>query len=247
MVLVNSLMIPIGTRAPDFRLPDTTGKVVSPADFKDAKGLLVMFLCNHCPYVKHIRSPLAAAVKKYQAQGIAAVGINSNDVIEYPEDGPEKMKVEVRQVGYTFPYLFDESQAVAKAYRATCTPDFFLFDGRRDLYYRGQFDSGRPGNQKPVNGEDLAAAVEGPLAGKPPPARALPSPGCTIKCKPGEEPDYFRGLSPLGRSARDTGDRLQELLDVDRLREVLHEAGLLAHTDVLLHPVAGHGDPLHLV
>jgi peroxiredoxin len=193
MVLMNSLMVPIGTPAPDFRLPDTAGRMVSLADFKDAQGLLVMFLCNHCPYVKHIRSPLAAAVKKYQAQGISAVGINSNDVVEYPEDSPEKMKLEARQHGYTFPYLFDETQAVARAYRATCTPDLFLFDGRRHLHYRGQFDSARPGNQKPVTGEDLTAAVDGLLAGKPPPARQMPSAGCNIKWKSGEEPEYFRG------------------------------------------------------
>jgi peroxiredoxin len=192
MVMVNSLMIPIGTTAPDFRLPDPEGKMVALLDAKNAKGVLVIFLCNHCPYVKHIRAPLAAAAKKYQAQGISVFGISSNDVVEYPEDSPEKMKLEARQAGYTFPYLYDESQSVAKAYRATCTPDFFLFDGARKLYYRGQFDGGRPGNKTAVTGADLTAAVDGLLSGKPPPVRQMPSAGCNIKWKSGAEPDYFQ-------------------------------------------------------
>jgi peroxiredoxin len=191
MVMVNSTMLPLGTPAPDFRLPDTEGKMVSLGDVAHGKGFLVVFLCNHCPFVKHIRAGLAKAAKEYQARGLGVAGINANDVTKHPDDAPDKMRVEVREAGYTFPYLYDESQAVAKAYRAACTPDFFLFDGARKLYYRGQFDASRPGNQKPVTGEDLTAAVEALLAGKPAPARQAASAGCNIKWKPGNEPEYF--------------------------------------------------------
>jgi peroxiredoxin len=191
MVMVSSTMLPLGTRAPAFRLPDTEGKQVSLDDFPGAKGYLVIFLCNHCPFVKHVREGLSKAAKEYQAKGLAVVGISSNDVAAYPDDSPAKMKEEARNAGYTFPYLYDESQEVAKAYRAACTPDFFLFDGGRQLYYRGQFDASRPGNDKPVTGADLGAAVDALLTGKPPPERQYPSAGCNIKWKPGNAPEYF--------------------------------------------------------
>jgi len=190
MALTPSTMLPLGTVAPGFALPDTEGKTVSPADFQEAPALLVVFMCNHCPYVKHIREGLAQLGKDFQAKAVAVVGINSNDVANYPDDSPEKMKQEVQSVGYTFPYLFDESQATAKAYRAACTPDFFLFDKDRKLVYRGQMDDSRPGNDKPVTGADVRAALEALLAGRPVPEKQIPSMGCNIKWKSGNEPDY---------------------------------------------------------
>jgi peroxiredoxin len=190
MALTPSTMLALGTSAPDFRLPDTNGKTVSLADFKDAPALLVVFMCNHCPYVKHIRAGLAALARDYQKRGAAIVGINSNDATTHPGDSPEKMKDEVRQNGYTFPYLIDESQTVAKAYRAACTPDIFLFDKNRKLAYRGQFDGSRPGKDLPVTGKDVRAALDAVLAGKPVPPDQTPSIGCNIKWKPGNEPDY---------------------------------------------------------
>lgn len=183
-------MLALGTVAPDFRLPDTTGKLVSLADFKDAPALVVVFMCNHCPYVKHIRQGLAQFARDYIPRGVAMVGINSNDVVRYPEDSPARMAEEVKAAGYIFPYLFDETQAVAKAYRAACTPDFYVFDAARRLVYRGQFDDSRPGNGIPVTGKDLRAAVEAVLAGKPVSPNQKPSLGCNIKWKPGNEPDY---------------------------------------------------------
>ncbi|MGE5191428.1 MAG: thioredoxin family protein, partial [Deltaproteobacteria bacterium] len=150
----------------------------------------VMFICNHCPYVKHVRSGLAQLVKEYQAQGVAAVGISSNDVKSYPDDSPAKMVVEVKEAGYTFPYLYDESQAVARAYQAACTPDFFLFDRERRLIYRGQLDDSRPSNGIPVTGKDLRAALDAVLAGTPVPKDQKASIGCNIKWKPGNEPKY---------------------------------------------------------
>jgi len=186
-----STMLALGTKAPQFRLPDPHGKWVSLDDFKDAPALLVVFMCNHCPYVKHIRSKLAEVAKEYQAKGVGVVGINSNDVANYPDDRPEKMAEEIKQVGYTFPYLYDESQEVAKAYRAACTPDFYLFDRDRRLVYRGQFDDSRPGSGRPVTGADLRAALEAVLAGRPGPANQRPSLGCNIKWKRGNAPDYF--------------------------------------------------------
>lgn len=183
-------MMALGTPAPDFRLPDTNGRMVALADFKDAPVLLVMFICNHCPYVKHLRAGIAQLAQDYQPRGVAIVAINANDAASYPEDSPVKMRDEVRAAGYTFPYLYDESQAVAKAYRAACTPDFFLFDKSRRLVYRGQFDDSRPGNGLPVTGNDLRAALDAVLAGRPVPANQKPSIGCNIKWKPGNEPDY---------------------------------------------------------
>jgi len=183
-------MLPLGTVAPDFRLPDTNGKTVSPADFKGAPVLVVMFICNHCPYVVHIRAELAKAAKDFQAKGAKVVGISSNDAVGYPQDGPDKMREEVKSAGYTFPYLYDESQAVAKAYRAACTPDFFVFDKDFRLVYRGQFDDARRGNTLPITGKDLRAAVDAALAGKDVSVQK-PSIGCNIKWKAGNEPDYF--------------------------------------------------------
>ena len=186
-----STMLALGTKAPQFRLPDPHGKWVSLDDFKDAPALLVVFMCNHCPYVKHIQSKLAEVAKEYQAKGVGVVGINSNDVASYPDDRPEKMAEEIKQVGYTFPYLYDESQEVAKAYRAACTPDFYLFDRERRLVYRGQFDDSRPGNGRPVTGADLRAALDAVLAGRSVPGNQRPSLGCNIKWKRGNAPDYF--------------------------------------------------------
>lgn len=192
MARTESTMLELGTQAPPFRLPEpATGREVSLEDFRDAPALLVMFLCNHCPYVQHIRHRLAEVVREYQAKGLAAVGINSNDVANYPDDAPDKMVAEVRSIGYTFPYLYDETQAAAKAYRAACTPDFFLFDRDRRLVYRGQFDDARPRNDAPVTGRDLAAAIDTVLAGRPVPPDQKPSLGCNIKWKAGNEPDYF--------------------------------------------------------
>jgi len=191
MALTPSTMLPLGTPAPDFELPDPDGQRVSRDDFDDAPGLLVIFLCNHCPFVKHIRHELADFAREARKRGLAVVGISSNDVEKYPDDSPEKMKEEARTVGYTFPYLYDGSQEVAKAYRAACTPDFFLFDGDRELVYRGRFDASRPGNDEPVTGEDLRAAVDALLAGRPVPENQIPSAGCNIKWKPGNEPEYF--------------------------------------------------------
>ncbi len=191
MVAVNSTMLPLGTLAPDFRLPDTQGRMVGLADFKQAAALLVVFMCNHCPYVKHIRGGLAQLARDYQPRHVQVVGINANDVANYPADSPARMAEESRSAGYIFPYLYDESQAVAKAYRAACTPDFYLFDRAQRLVYRGQLDDSRPGNNLPVTGRDLRAALDAVLAGQPVPANQKPSIGCNIKWKPGNEPDYF--------------------------------------------------------
>ncbi|HTY88238.1 MAG TPA: thioredoxin family protein [Candidatus Acidoferrum sp.] len=191
MALTPSTMLPLGTAAPDFKLPDTNGKIVALADFKSQRALLVVFLCNHCPYVKHIRAGLAQLARDYQPRGVGIVGINANDVANYPEDSPARMKEEVKSAGYLFPYLYDETQAVAKAYRAACTPDFYLFSQEQKLVYRGQLDDSRPGNGVPVTGKDLRAALDAVLAGQPVPPDQKPSIGCNIKWKSGNEPDYF--------------------------------------------------------
>ena len=192
MARTPSTMIDLGTEAPDFCLPEpATGKTVCRDDFKGKKGLLVMFISNHCPYVKHIADELARFAKEYQDRGLGIVAINANDVENYPDDAPEKMIEEVKARGYTFPYLFDESQEVAKAYQAACTPDFFLFDADFKLVYRGQFDDARPRNDEPVTGKDLRAAADALLAGRPIPEEQKPSLGCNIKWKPGNEPDYY--------------------------------------------------------
>ncbi len=191
MVAVNSTMLPLGTPAPDFTLADPQGKRVSLGDFAEARALVVVFMCNHCPYVKHIRGGLAAFARDYAGRGVAVVGINSNDVENYPADSPARMAEEASAAGYVFPYLFDADQRVAKVYRAACTPDFFLFDQNHRLVYRGQFDDSRPSNGIPVSGKDLRAATEAVLAGKPVAALQKPSIGCNIKWKQGNEPDYF--------------------------------------------------------
>jgi peroxiredoxin len=190
MALTPSTMLPLGTTAPAFKMPDTNGKIVSLADYR-GKPVLVMFICNHCPFVKHLRSQLAQLGRDYQSRGLGLVAINSNDVANYPDDSPAKMKDEARSAGYTFPYLYDESQAVAKAYHAACTPDFYVFDMEHRLVYRGQFDDSRPDNALPVTGKDLRAALDAVLSGKEIPADQKPSIGCNIKWKSGSEPDYF--------------------------------------------------------
>jgi len=191
MVKTASTMLPLGTAAPDFSLPDPQSKTVSLSDFADAAALLVIFMCNHCPFVKHVAEGIARLAREYQERGVAVVGINSNDVQNYPDDAPSKMAEELRLRGYTFPYLYDETQEVAKAYRAACTPDFYVFDKDRKLAYRGQMDASRPSNDVAVTGEDLRAALDAVLAGKPAPEEQTPSIGCNIKWNPGNEPDYF--------------------------------------------------------
>jgi peroxiredoxin len=190
MALTPSTMLPLGTKAPGFRLPDTSGRLVAIDDFAGAPALLVAFLCNHCPYVKHVQAGFAKFAKEYAPRGLAIVAINSNDFAAYPEDAPERMAEEAERHGYAFPYLVDETQEVAKSYRAACTPDLFLFDAARRLVYRGQFDASRPGNRTPVTGSDLRAATDAVLAGRPVPAAQTPSIGCNIKWVPGGEPDY---------------------------------------------------------
>jgi peroxiredoxin len=194
MARTASNMLALGSPAPDFRLPDTAngGHPVARDDFAAAPGLLVMFLCNHCPFVRHLRHELARFGREYAERGLAVVAISSNDVESHPQDSPRKMAREAAANGWTFPYLHDESQEVAKAYEAACTPDFFLFDGDRELVYRGQFDASRPGSGVPVTGADLRAACDAVLAGEPVPEDQKPSVGCNIKWKPGNEPAYFR-------------------------------------------------------
>ena len=183
MALTPSTMAPLEMLAPDFRLPDTDGRIVSLADFATAPAVLVAFICNHCPYVKHIRSAFAKLANDYQARGVAVVAISSNDVTTHPDDSPAKMKDEKAAAGYSFPYLYDESQEVARAYHAACTPDFFVFDRDRKLVYRGQMDASRPGNGKPNDGNDLRAALDAVLAGQPVSGQQWPSIGCNIKWK----------------------------------------------------------------
>jgi len=191
MALTPSTMLPLGTQAPDFQLPDVSGKTVRLADFQGAPALVVMFICNHCPYVKHLRSALAAFGKSCQSKGVAVVAISSNDPVGYPDDSLEKMVVEALDSGYVFPYLFHESQAIAKAYQAACTPDFYVFDRDQKLVYRGQYDDSRPGNASAITGADLQGAVDAVLTGRPVSATQKPSIGCNIKWKPGNAPPYF--------------------------------------------------------
>ncbi len=191
MARTPSTMLPLGTPAPPFSLPDArTGAMVSLDDSTGAAGLLVMFICNHCPFVQHVRGQLAELGRDYADRGLAVVAINSNDASTHPEDGPAAMKREAASHGYVFPYLFDETQEVARAYQAACTPDFFLFDATRKLVYRGQLDGSRPGNGVPVTGTDLRAAIDAVLAGKPPSDDQKPSIGCNIKWRRGSAPDY---------------------------------------------------------
>lgn len=191
MVKTASTMLSLGTQAPDFSLPNVDGSTVSLADFKDAPALVVIFMCNHCPFVKHLAAELAEFGREYQAKGAAIVAISSNNVSKHPEDSPEQMVHEVEQRGYTFPYLYDETQEVAIDYRAACTPDFFVFDKEQKLAYRGQFDSSRPNSGMEVTGEDLRRAVDAILAGDGAPAEQIPSIGCNIKWIEGKEPEYF--------------------------------------------------------
>lgn len=188
-------MLPLGTPAPDFSLPDFNGKLYSLSDFSDKPALLVIFMCNHCPFVKHVAPELVRLTNDYSSKGLAIVGISSNDIATHPDDSPEHMKAEAAQQGYTFPYLYDESQSVAKAYRASCTPDFFLFDRSKKLVYRGQLDNSRPGSGRPLTGMDLRAAIDAALAGNAPIEDQAPSIGCNIKWKSGQEPQYF---NPVG-------------------------------------------------
>ncbi|MEE8483072.1 MAG: thioredoxin family protein [Nitrospinota bacterium] len=191
MSLTPSTMLALGTPAPDFKLADTDGKTVSLSDFADKPALLVAFICNHCPYVKHVSKGLAGLARDFQDKGCAVVCINSNDANNYPEDSPKNMAREKKTSGYTFPYLYDDTQRVAKAYRAACTPDFYLFDNERKLVYRGQMDGSRPGNGVPVTGGDLRNALDVILAGKPAPEKQTPSMGCNIKWNRGNAPDYY--------------------------------------------------------
>ena len=192
MAMVPSTMLALGTPAPDFSLPEpATGRTVSLSDLEGAKALLVVFLSNHCPFVKHLADHLAGVAAAYRRRGVAVVGINANDVTTHPDDSPAKMKDEVVRRGYTFPYLFDESQEVAKAYRAACTPDFFLFGPDGALAYRGQYDDSRPSLGVPVTGANLRAAMDAVLAGQSPSQEQAPSVGCNIKWRAGNEPEWF--------------------------------------------------------
>jgi peroxiredoxin len=192
MAVTASRMLNLGTLAPDFTLPDIKGNIVSLNDFRDAPALLVIFMCNHCPFVKHVLSKLTKLIKEYQTKEVAVVGINSNDVLNYPEDSPEMMAKVAKEIGFTFPYLYDENQEVAKSYRAACTPDFFLFDKDRKLVYRGQMDDSRPGNDIPVTGTDLTEAIDAVLGGMPVNSSQKPSMGCNIKWKQGNVPNYAK-------------------------------------------------------
>jgi len=187
-----STMLDLATTLPSFTLPDFNGRTVSDADFKGAQGLLVAFICKHCPFVRHIRQEFVRFANEYAAKGLEVVAIASNDVQEFPEDGPEGMKQEAAEAGYTFPYLFDEKQRVAQAFRAACTPDFFLFDRNGRLAYRGEFDDSRPKSDVPVTGAELRAAADAVLAGQPVPTTQKPSIGCNIKWSPGNAPQYFK-------------------------------------------------------
>lgn len=192
MVDTLSTMVPLGTKAPSFSLPDTGGKLVSIDNFKSSPALLVVFLCNHCPFVKHVLPHFVQLAQDYQRRGVGIVGISSNDVNAYPDDDPAKMAELSRNMGFTFPYLYDESQQVARAYGAACTPDFYLFDRDRQLVYRGQMDDSRPSNGRPLTGTDLKAALDAVLDGRQVSEDQKPSVGCNIKWKPGNEPEYFR-------------------------------------------------------
>lgn len=192
MSLTPSTMLELGTPAPNFSLPDVrTGKAVQLSDFSDKAALLVIFMCAHCPYVKLVEVEFARIGVDYQDKGLGIIGISANDAKHYPDDAPEKLKVQAEQSGFVFPYLYDETQETAKAYRAACTPDLFLFDKNMKLVYRGQLDNARPGNGKPVNGKNLRAAIDSVLAGQPVTEDQQPATGCNIKWKPGNTPDYF--------------------------------------------------------
>ena len=191
MVKTASTMATLGSQAPDFSLLNVDGRTVSLEDFAGKKGLLVIFMCNHCPFVRHVAGELTRLANDYLPKGLAIVGINSNDAAAHPEDSPERMVHEAEERGYPFPYLYDEMQEVAQAYKAACTPDFFLYDGQRRLVYRGQLDDSRPSNGIPVTGRDLRAAIDAVLADKQPSEKQTPSIGCNIKWRKGAEPVYY--------------------------------------------------------
>lgn len=193
MARTASTMLDLGTTAPPFALPDVvTDEMVRLTDFDDNKALLVMFLSRHCPYVKHIVAELARLARDYAEKDIGIVAISANDIANYPDDAPEKLAQMAEEYQFNFPFCFDETQEVAKAYTAACTPDFFLFNDSRELVYRGQLDASRPDTDIPVTGVDLRAAIDAVLKGKPAPEKQMPSIGCNIKWKPGNEPDYFK-------------------------------------------------------
>ena len=191
MARVASTMLPLGTLAPDFQLPDVFGETISLATMKGKQGLLVMFICKHCPFVKHVEAQLAQIGKDYEDKNLGIVAISANDASNYPDDAPDQLQAMAKELGFTFPLCYDETQETAKAYTAACTPDFFLFDGNRSLVYRGQLDDSRPGNDKPVTGQDLRNAIDAVLAGKPISDMQKPSIGCNIKWKPGNAPASF--------------------------------------------------------
>ena len=188
MAKTPSTMLPLGTLAPDFRLPDTEGHIISRDDFRGKRALVVMFICNHCPFVKHVAPELAKLGRDYLPKGVGIVAISSNDAHAYPDDAPPKMREEKRLRAYDFPYLYDEAQTVAAAYQAACTPDFYLFDEKFSLVYRGQLDGSRPGNNVPVSGKDLRAALDALLVGTRPASEQIPSIGCNIKWRGGKQP-----------------------------------------------------------
>jgi thiol-disulfide isomerase/thioredoxin len=193
MAATESTMLGLGTPAPAFELPDTTsGRTVSLDTFAGSKALLVMFLAPHCPYVKHLQQGIARMAKDYAGAGLGVVAIGSNDIEQYPEDAPEGLRQMAKDLGFEFPFCYDEDQEAAKAYKAACTPDFFLFDGRLSLVYRGEFDDSRRSNTIPVTGKHVRAAIDAVLAGKAVDPNQRPSIGCNIKWKPGNEPEYFR-------------------------------------------------------
>lgn len=187
---LSTSLLPLGTKAPEFNLPDVYGPMVSLSSFRTAKALLVIFMCKHCPYVRHVQHEIARLASDYQTRNVAVVGISSNDMEAFPEDSPEHLREQANRQGFTFPYLYDRTQRVAQDYKAACTPDFYLFDQTRRLVYHGQFDDSRPGNGIPVTGKDVRSAIETLLAGKPVPADQKPSMGSNIKWKPGNEPEY---------------------------------------------------------
>ncbi|WP_392435825.1 thioredoxin family protein [Chlorogloeopsis fritschii PCC 9212] len=192
MALTASTMLPIGTQAPDFNLPDVVSQqTISLSTFADKKALLVMFICRHCPFVKHVQAELAKLGQDYFQSDLGIVAISANDANNYPDDAPDSLKTMAKELGFQFPLCYDESQETAKTYTAACTPDFFLFDSDRKLVYRGQLDDSRPSNNKPVTGADLRAAIEAVLANKAVNPNQKPSIGCNIKWKPGNEPSYF--------------------------------------------------------
>ncbi|MBI4341509.1 MAG: thioredoxin family protein [Candidatus Omnitrophica bacterium] len=192
MALTPSTMLPLGTKAPEFSLPDVaTGKTILLSAFAGKKALLVMFICRHCPYVVHVKEELARLGRDYAGKDVGIVAISANDAASYPDDAPQQLRTMAQELGFTFPLCYDESQAVAKAYTAACTPDFFLFDANRKLVYRGQLDDSRPGSGKPLTGKDLRAALNAALSGQPVNPKQMPSVGCNIKWKKGNEPEYY--------------------------------------------------------